>query len=156
VAARATINKAFDNDMVTGETVKVFRRVRKMLKRNANSRYRILTPDEFKTLMDKLPRHWEAILATGFYTGMRRSEVFPLTWDKVDMEKRIIRLQAEDTKNKEPRVIPSFPMFMKSSRQLRLRSTIPTSSYTGVSRLPRSKRGLSRHVKTRGSLTAGL
>lgn len=34
-AARAMINKAFDNDKVSGETVKVFRRVRKMLKRGA-------------------------------------------------------------------------------------------------------------------------
>jgi integrase len=108
-AARAMINKAFDNDMVTGETVKVFRRVKKMLKRNSNARDRILAPEEFKGLMDKLPRHTKAILATGFYTGMRRGEVLSLTWDKVDMEKRMIRLEAEDTKDKEPRVIPILP-----------------------------------------------
>ena len=108
-AARAMINKAFDNDMVTGETVKVFRRVKKMLKRNSNARDRILTPEEFKGLMEKLPRHTKAILATGFYTGMRRGEILSLTWDKVDMEKRMIRLEAEDTKDKEPRVIPILP-----------------------------------------------
>jgi len=108
-AARAMINKAFDNDMVTGETVKVFRRVKKMLKRNSNARDRILSPNELKTLMDNLPRHTKAILATGFYTGMRRNEILTLTWDKVDMEKRMIRLEAKDTKDKEPRTIPILP-----------------------------------------------
>ena len=103
------INKAFDNDMVTGETVKVFRRVKKMLKRNANASDRILTPEEFKTLLDKLPRHTKAILAAEFYTGMRRGEVLSLTWDKVDMERRMICLEAADTKDKEPRVIPILP-----------------------------------------------
>jgi integrase len=108
-AARAMTNKAFDNDLVTGETVKIFRRVKKMLKRNANARDRIISLDEFRAIMDKLPRHTKAILATAFYTGMRRGEVLSLTWDKVDMENRIIRLEAADTKDKEPRVIPILP-----------------------------------------------
>ncbi|MCE5336727.1 MAG: tyrosine-type recombinase/integrase [Desulfobacteraceae bacterium] len=77
-----------------------------MLKRNSNARERILALDEFKALMDKLPRHTKAILATGFYTGMRRGEVLSLTWDKVDMEKRVIQLEARDTKDKEPRTTP--------------------------------------------------
>ncbi|MHC1726873.1 MAG: site-specific integrase [Syntrophobacteraceae bacterium] len=108
-AARAMINKAFDNDMVTGETVKVFRRVRKMLKRGSNARNRILSTEEFKNLFDQLPLHTKAILATGFYTGMRRSEILTLTWDKVNMDKRVIRLEAEDTTDKGPRLIPILP-----------------------------------------------
>jgi integrase len=62
-----------------------------------------------ESLMDKLSRHTRAILATGFYAGMRRGEVLCLTRDKVDMEKRMIRLEAEDTKDKKPRVIPILP-----------------------------------------------
>ncbi len=108
-AARAMINKAFDNDMVTGETVKVFRRVRKMLKRGSNARDRILSTEEFKSLFDHLPGHTKSILATGFYTGMRRGEILSLTWDKVDMEKRLIKLEAKDTKDNEPRTIPILP-----------------------------------------------
>lgn len=105
-AAKAVVNKAFDNDMVSGETVKVFKRVRKLLKRNANARDRILTLDEFERLLQHSPWHIEAVLVTGFYTGMRRGEILSLTWDKVDMEQHVIRLEASDTKDKEPRLVP--------------------------------------------------
>jgi integrase len=36
---------------------------------------------------------------------MRAGEVFRLTGDRVDLGQRIIRLEPEDTKNSEPRVI---------------------------------------------------
>lgn len=108
-AARTMINKAFDNDMVSGETVKAFKRIKKLLKRNSNARDKILTLDQVKSLMAALPRHTKAILATAFYTGMRKGEILSLTWDKVDFEKRLIRLEATDTKDKEPRKIPVCP-----------------------------------------------
>ncbi|MDR3567347.1 MAG: site-specific integrase [Syntrophobacteraceae bacterium] len=117
-AARAMTNKAFDNDLVTGETVKIFRRVKKMLKRNANARDRIISLDEFRAIMEKLPRHTKAILAAAFYTGMRRGEVLSLTWDKVDMERRMIRLEAADTKDKEPRVIPILPELFEILKEI--------------------------------------
>jgi integrase len=105
-AAKTVVNKAFDNDLVSGETVKVFKRVKKLLKRNANARDRILSIEEVNRLMECLPRHTKAILVTGFYTGMRRGEILSLTWDKVDLDRRVIRLGATDTKDKEPRHIP--------------------------------------------------
>jgi integrase len=55
--------------------------------------------------MDHLPQHTKAILATGFYTGMRRGEILGLTWDKVDLKNHVIQLEAKDTKDKEPRTI---------------------------------------------------
>src|SRR5208337_1461147 len=73
-AAKTVVNKAFDNDMVTGETVKAFKRVKKLLKRNSNSRDKVLTVDQVENLMSALPRHTKAVLATAFYTGMRRGE----------------------------------------------------------------------------------
>ena len=38
-------------------------------------------------------------------TGMRAGEIFNLTWDKVDLKGRAIRLEAADTKTFDPRVI---------------------------------------------------
>lgn len=105
-AAKVVVNKAFDNDLVSGETVKVFKRVKKLLKRNANARDRILTMDEFESIMNHAAPHVRMILATGFYTGMRRGEILGLTWDKIDMENRIIQLEAQDTKDREPRKVP--------------------------------------------------
>jgi integrase len=43
---------------------------------------------------------------TAFYSGMRKAEILGLTWDKIDMEQRLIKLEAKDTKDKEPRKIP--------------------------------------------------
>ncbi len=108
-AARTMVNKAFDNDMVSGETVKTFKRVKKLLKRNANARDKVLNMEEISRLIENLPHHTKSILTTAFYTGMRKGEILSLTWNKVDMEKRVIRLAAEDTKDKEARLIPICP-----------------------------------------------
>jgi integrase len=104
--ARAMINKAFDNDLVSGDTIKVFKRVKKLLKGDSNARDRVLSAEEFDRLMGALPFHTRAIVATGYYAGMRKGEVINLTWDKVDMKSRIITLDAADTKDREARRIP--------------------------------------------------
>ena len=103
---QAMINKGFDNDKVGGGTLKAFRRVKKLLKPRSNIRDRILSLDEFHGLIDHLPGHLKPIVATGFYTGMRKGEIVNLTWDKVDMKSRLICLEVEDTKDKEARNIP--------------------------------------------------
>jgi integrase len=100
------VNKAFDNDLVGGAPVKAFKRIKKLLKRNANGRNKILSFDQFNRLMRQLPLHAKHILATGFYTGMRKGEIVALTWDKVDLKSLMITLRAADTKDKEPRKIP--------------------------------------------------
>lgn len=105
-AARTMVNKAFDNDIVGGDVVRVFRKVKKLLKKSANARDRVLSSDEFKKLIEALPPHTRAIVATGYYTGMRRGEVLNLTWDHIDMKGRVIRLTASETKDREARMIP--------------------------------------------------
>jgi integrase len=100
------INKAFDNGKVGGETLRTFKRVENLLKKNANARDRILSLNEYHRLMTHLPFHLMPVVATAFYTGMRRGEILGLTWDKVDLQARLISLEAEDTKDNEPRNIP--------------------------------------------------
>ena len=63
-----------------------------------------------------LPRWWAAIEAEvivpatrdifwfGMYTGMRRGEIVALRWDRVDLERRILRV--EETKTGEPLELP--------------------------------------------------
>jgi integrase len=105
--ARTMIIKAFDNDKVGGEVIKVFKKVKKLLKRNSNARKRILNPMEFDNLYQYLPLHSKQVLAIGFYTGMRRSEILSsLTWYKVSLVARTIKLEAKYTKDKEAREIP--------------------------------------------------
>ncbi|MEI7636225.1 MAG: tyrosine-type recombinase/integrase [Syntrophus sp. (in: bacteria)] len=104
--ARAMINKAFDNDIVSGDIIKVFKRVKKLLKGDSNARDRVLSSDEFTRLMDALPSHTRAIVATGYYAGMRKSEVINLTWNHIDMKSLVISLEASETKDREARKIP--------------------------------------------------
>ena len=105
-AARTVVNEAFMNGKIGGDPVKVFKQVKKLLKRNGNARDRVLTLDEFNGLMSHLPRHAKVLLAIGFYTGMRRGEILNLTWDKVELKGRVIRLEAGDTKDKQGRNVP--------------------------------------------------
>jgi integrase len=55
---------------------------------------------------DKVPRQLKGIVATGYYTGIREGEILGLTWNKIDLENRLFRLEPKDTKNKEARDIP--------------------------------------------------
>lgn len=104
--AKTVVFKAFENDLVGGDTLKSFKVVKKLLKRNADARNKVLTKDQFGKLAEHLPRHTKAIVAAGYYTGMREGEILNLTWNKVDLKDRVIRLEAIDTKDKEARNIP--------------------------------------------------
>jgi integrase len=103
---KAMIFKGFDNDLVGGGTVKAFKRVKKLLKRGADVRDRILSTDEFNALKKHSSNHIHSIIMTGYYTGMRKGEIVGLTWDKVKLQNRMIHLKPEDTKDKERRNVP--------------------------------------------------
>jgi integrase len=100
------IYKAFDNDIVGAGTLKAFKRVGKTLKRGSDVRDRILEPEEFKALIEYSTGHLKGMLYMAYYTGMRKGEMLGLTWDKIDLASRMIKLEAEDTKDKEARNIP--------------------------------------------------
>jgi integrase len=103
---KTMINMAFDNDLVSGKTLKVFKRVKKTLKKGSDVRDRILSPDEFASLMKHAKGHTKHVIATAYYTGMRRGEILNLTWDKVDLKQRLIHLEPGDTKDREARDVP--------------------------------------------------
>jgi len=105
-AARRMLVKAWENDMVSGDVLKPFKRLKKMLKKGSNERDRVLSIEEFNILINNLPKHAKDIVVTAFYTGMRRGEVLSLTWDRVDLKLRIIKLEREQTKDDEKRFIP--------------------------------------------------
>lgn len=106
--AAASVNKAFENDEISGDCLKPFRRLKKMLKTNANARNQIFTHEQFDALIDEAPLHIRQIMTTAYYTGMRRGEILNLKWWMVNMKERIITLPPEITKDDEPRHVP-FP-----------------------------------------------
>ncbi len=58
----------------------------------------IATPAQAKALMDVLPPELKAPIAFAFMTGLRKSNVFGLTWDRVDLQRSIAWVQPIDTK----------------------------------------------------------
>ena len=76
----------------------------KMLPEN-NARDRILSTEELDLLLQHLPRHAALIVLFAYWTGMRTGGFFNLTWNKVDLKEKAIKLEAVDTKTSEPRVI---------------------------------------------------
>jgi integrase len=103
---KTMVYMAFDNDLVGGNTLRAFKKTKKTLKKGSDVRDRILSPDEFDSLMKHAKGHTKNVIATAYYTGMRRGEILNLTWDKVDLKQRLIRLEPGDTKDREARDVP--------------------------------------------------
>lgn len=69
--------------------------------------FRILTKEEEKGLLDVSPLLLKSIIITALNTGMRKTEILRLTWDKVDFIRNNILVT--QTKNDESRFIPMNP-----------------------------------------------
>lgn len=105
-AARGMLRKAWDNDKVSGDSLKPFKRTKKLLKKGSNARDRVLSQKEIELLKNALPYHARCVFITALLTGMRMKEISCLTWDQVDLKNRKIELEASQTKDREKRSIP--------------------------------------------------
>lgn len=112
-AAKATINKAFANNIVSGEALKIFQPIKNLLRKGSNKRKKILSNEEYSKILEQLPLHVKQIFATAYYTGMRKGEIVNLTWNHVHLEEGVICLEPEMTKDKEERTIPICPELSK-------------------------------------------
>lgn len=77
------------------------------MRRENNARLRFLSRDEYKKLSDIVLRdcpNQHPAFVVSIYTGMRWGEQFSLTWNQVDLRRRIIRLT--ETKNGSARNVP--------------------------------------------------
>ncbi|MGA2466036.1 MAG: site-specific integrase [Thermodesulfobacteriota bacterium] len=74
-----------------------------------NIRQRVLTSEEFNTLLNACDAHIQPIVKMAYHMGMRKDEIIRLTWPEVDLKKGFIRLSAERTKTDTPRNIPIHP-----------------------------------------------
>ena len=71
-----------------------------------NERDRLLSPDEYESLLSHLPQYLKPIVKIAYYTGMRKGEILGLTWEQVDLKDGFIKLAPEDCKTNEGRLVP--------------------------------------------------
>jgi integrase len=95
-------SKAVDWEMVEPDVLKRVRKV-KLLQEN-NRRLRYLSVEECAALVSACDDHLKPVVITALNTGMRRSEILSLTWDRIDLRHGFILLDV--TKNGERREIP--------------------------------------------------
>lgn len=103
---RTMIEKAIVNDKVGIQILKAFKKTERKLKRGANARKKVVSPDEFNRVFKEAPRHMQNIMAVALLTGMRSGEIRCLTWPMVDLQTGFLRLPETLTKEKKSKAIP--------------------------------------------------
>lgn len=74
-------------------------------------RVRSLTEDEERRLFTHLRADFQPMVRFGMLTGMRLANVIGLTWEQVDFEEEVIKLQVKSNKpGGEPMVLPITPL----------------------------------------------
>lgn len=76
-----------------------------MLK-ESNVRKGFFEHGEYLALRHELPKHLQAVLTFGYYTGAREGEILGLKWEQIDLQARTVHLEPGSTKNDQPRTIP--------------------------------------------------
>ncbi len=99
---KRTFTKAADWELVDDNILKTIRKA-KLLK-GETYRLRYLADDEIDMLISNCDSYLKPVVITALNTGMRKSEILQLTWDRVDLKNRIILL--DKTKNGDRREIP--------------------------------------------------
>ena len=75
-----------------------------MLKEN-NTRKGFFEHGNYLALKDALPDYLKGFVVFGYKTGWRVSEISNLTWNQVDLDQGIVRLETGETKNDEGRTV---------------------------------------------------
>lgn len=60
----------------------------------------------FEELLKLLPAHLRPLILFLYWCGVRKGEALQIEWSQVDLKSRLIRLEEDQTKNDEARVVP--------------------------------------------------
>jgi integrase len=162
---QTAVTKAFDNDMVGGDALKAFRKVKRLLKARANARKQTVSVEQYKRLLNEASPHYRAVLTIAYSTGMRLGEIKNLKWSYIDRDAMMIRLPSDAVKERRAKIIPinhhvesvidALPRALKHDYVITYRGT----PLNGVSSLKKQfpetcqKAGISHGRNTPGGIT---
>lgn len=88
-----------------------------MLK-ESNTRKGFFEHDEYLMLKASLPAELKPLVTFAYFSGWRKGEILGLTWDKVDLQNGIVRLNPGETKNDNARTLYLDDMLLKEMHLL--------------------------------------
>jgi integrase len=77
-----------------------------------SARKGFLTIDKFDELVGLLPTHLRPLVTLLYFCGTRIGETLQIEWSQVDLNSRTIRLEPEQTKTDEARILPLPPVLV--------------------------------------------
>jgi len=92
-------------------------------------RDRVISHDEFHTLISHMPEHTADITTVAYYSGMRKGEILSLKWSQVNLAERLAYL--EETKNDEPRKVYLDERLVEIFRRSRFQHSEYVFTYDG-------------------------
>ena len=69
-------------------------------------RVRFLTKAQAELLLAKLPEHQREVVLFALFTGLRQRNILDLTWDRVDLDRKIATISGDRTKNGQSLGVP--------------------------------------------------
>jgi integrase len=74
--------------------------------------------EKFETLIKLLPTHLRPLITFLYYCGTRIGEALQIDWTQVDLKTRLIRLEPEQTKTDDARVLPLPPVLVMMLQEI--------------------------------------
>lgn len=102
----STLRNAFNIAFKEWEWVKENPVSRVSMPKDPPRRVRYLTDEEIDRLLDCSEKWFKPVLVLAINTGLRQGNIISLIWDKVNLFKRVIVLDASEMKNEEGLGIP--------------------------------------------------
>ncbi|MDW3094550.1 MAG: tyrosine-type recombinase/integrase [Gammaproteobacteria bacterium] len=72
----------------------------------SKGRLRWLTTQEYERLIAVLPEHAALVVRFAVHTGLRSANIFKLSWDQIDLERKVAWIHADQHKNGRARSVP--------------------------------------------------
>jgi integrase len=77
-----------------------------------------VTRAQFEKLLSKLPTNLRPLVTFLYYCGVRVGEATQIDWTQVDLQGALIRLEGEQTKTSEARIVPLPDVLVDTLRQV--------------------------------------
>jgi len=81
-------------------------RLVKRLSEKSGYREAYLSYDDVSRIADRCPSWYQSVIWIAYYSGMRRGEILNLKWSQINLQRRMIYLTADDTKEGSRKRIP--------------------------------------------------